>query len=146
MCMNEEQYFNAKCLLLMFTNLTQMGIAPALMIHSQPQSWTARTVSNILIKCVSTGIGWNVAMRHLRLLTKPVADLGVGSWPLCSVRRLPGEITVLKCGGAEKMKKLASSFLLYWQIQQTRRIWAESKWNSAGIWIFLPLSWHHWAR
>ena len=87
-----------------------MGIAPAAMIHSHPQSWTARTVGNIVIKCVSTGIGWNATIRHLRLLTKPAAALGVGSWPLCSVRRLPGEITVLKCGGAEKMKKTRIQF------------------------------------
>ena len=33
----------------MFKYLTQMDIAPTLMIHSHPQSWTARTVSNILM-------------------------------------------------------------------------------------------------
>ena len=45
----------------MFSYLTQMGIAPALMKYSDPQSWTVQTVSNMLEKCLSTGIGWNVA-------------------------------------------------------------------------------------
>ena len=110
---------------LMFTYLTQMGIAPALMIHSDLWSWTLQAVSSMFKKRFSTGIGWNVAMRHLHLLTKSVVALGVSSWLLVSVRSVLGKKTVLECGGAGKMKNLANSFLLYWQIKHTRRIWAE---------------------
>ena len=113
MCMNEEQHLQCKMSLINFYESNADGHCSRPNDTLAPSELNCSDCQQHRDKCVSTGIGWNATIRHLRLLTKPAAALGVGSWPLCSVRRLPGEITVLKCGGAEKMKKLACRFLSY---------------------------------